>query len=503
MYLFIKMRFLLSIIFFSLCSLIFAQNDFEKFRNRANSNFENFKKQKQEDLKEYLERINSEYSEFMRKAWPEYQSLPAIPSLPKPEPPKPVVVDPQREITNDPIPFSEIIPLSIVPSKPQPLVPVPKPSEIDDPIKEKPISPKPKKNSFKFNFYGDNYEIPVINLDGFKLKDVSESSVADGWYFLTHQNNLELIGYCIDYRDKLNLNDWGYFRFLEKMTSQLLPDKQNEARLLQMFILAQSGYKVRIGRQNGKLILLLPSSSIIYKYPYLMIDGMKFYNTDTTNGNSPINIFNHQFPQEQSFSLYLSGLPQLAENMTSEKYYQSKQNDYVSAYISVNKNLIDFMNDYPITSQWDIYSRASLSTEVKSQLYGPLKAAISGKNITDAANILLQFVQTAFEYKTDGDQFGYERPFFADESLYYPYNDCEDRAIFYSILVKDLLNLDVVLLHYPEHLATAVYFPENVSGDYVEVDGKRYIVCDPTYINSRVGECMPQYKHTSVKIVKI
>ena len=497
------LRLTISILALFVSALSFGQTDFDKFRKRANSNFEKFKKQKQDDLKEYLERINSEYSEFMRKSWPEYKSLPGVPSNPKPKPSKPIVVDPGEGFTNDPVPFSEIIPLSTVPSQPQPIVPIPEPYEMGGPFKETPITPEPKKDSFKFNFYGETYEIPAINLNEFKLRDVSENSVADGWYYLTHKDNLELIGYCIGYRDKLNLNDWGYFRFLETMTSQLLPGKQNEARLLQMFILTQSGYKIRIGRQNGKLILLVPSSEIIYKYPYLVIDGMKFYNTDTTNGNSPINIFNHQFPKEQVFTLYMNELPRLTEDMTARRHFQSKQNNYLSADISVNKNLIDFMNDYPITSQWDLYSKASLSPEVKTQLYGPLKSSLNGKNNIEAANDLLQFVQTAFEYKTDGEQFGYERPFFADENLFYPYNDCEDRAILYSILVKDLLNLEVVLLHYPEHLATAVYFPENVPGDYVEVDGKRFIVCDPTYINSRIGQCMPQYKNTPAKVVKI
>ena len=67
-------------------------------------------------------------------------------------------------------------------------------------------------------------------------------------------------------------------------------------------------------------------------------------------------------------------------------------------------------------------------------------------------------MQTAFDYKTDGDQFGYEKPFFVDELFYYPYSDCEDRAVLYSYLVRTLMGLDVVLLEYPNHMATAVLF---------------------------------------------
>ena len=89
-------------------------------------------------------------------------------------------------------------------------------------------------------------------------------------------------------------------------------------------------------------------------------------------------------------------------------------------------------------------------------MYPKLTQQIKGKSQKDAANILIDFVQTAFEYQTDDVQFGYERPLFADETFFYPYSDCEDRSILFAHLVKDLLGLDVVLLYYPGHLATAV-----------------------------------------------
>lgn len=144
-----------------------------------------------------------------------------------------------------------------------------------------------------------------------------------------------------------------------------------------------------------------------------------------------------------------------------------------------------------------------MSPYAKNQLYPVLRNAIAGKNQRTAANILLQWVQTAFDYQTDEQQFGIERPLYADESLYYPYCDCEDRAILYAIIVKELMGLDAALLLYPGHLATAVAFTEDVAGDYVEVDGRRYVVCDPTYINSSVGDSMPQFKGGSVSVVKI
>jgi hypothetical protein len=141
-----------------------------------------------------------------------------------------------------------------------------------------------------------------------------------------------------------------------------------------------------------------------------------------------------------------------------------------------------------------LYSKASLSNQAKETLYPVLRKAIAGKTQAQAANILLNFVQTGFDYATDQQQVGYERPFYPDESLYYPYCDCEDRSILFACLVRELLGLDVVLLDYPEHLSTAVGFTENVEGDYLMLGDKKYIACDPTYIGADIGMSMPSMK---------
>ena len=57
--------------------------------------------------------------------------------------------------------------------------------------------------------------------------------------------------------------------------------------------------------------------------------------------------------------------------------------------------------------------------------------------------------------------------------------------------MRDLLGLDVALIYYPGHLATAVCFDGEVKGDAMTVDGRRFTVCDPTYIGAPVGAQMP------------
>lgn len=130
-----------------------------------------------------------------------------------------------------------------------------------------------------------------------------------------------------------------------------------------------------------------------------------------------------------------------------------------------------------------------------------MRKAIQGKSQEEAANLLINFVQTAFVYEYDDKVWGEDRAFFAEETLYYPYCDCEDRSILYTRLIRDLLGLKTALIYYPGHLATAVCFTEEVKGDGLLLNGKRYVICDPTYIGAPIGVTMPQMDNQEAKAI--
>lgn len=143
-----------------------------------------------------------------------------------------------------------------------------------------------------------------------------------------------------------------------------------------------------------------------------------------------------------------------------------------------------------------------MNKEIDADLMAQLKSQVGAADKHKAAGMLLDFVQKGFEYATDDEQFGYEKPFFVEELFYYPKCDCEDRSILYRHLVKSLLGLDVVLLDYPNHIATAVRFGDDIPGDYVNVGGVKYTVCDPTYIGAGIGKAMPQFRNTAAKVLR-
>ena len=157
-------------------------------------------------------------------------------------------------------------------------------------------------------------------------------------------------------------------------------------------------------------------------------------------------------------------------------------------------------------TRWRAYAIVPLSDEIINNVYSDLRRLLNGKNTLDAVEILLNFVQTAFTYEYDSKVWGRDRAFFLEETLFYPYCDCEDRSALFGWLVRRYLNLSVIGLQYPGHLATAVCFGDDITIDDATAynyGGKKYYVCDPTYINAKVGQEMPQFKNITPKVIKL
>ncbi len=481
---------------------IYAQSDFDEWRKQSNQDFDTFKAKSEKEFRDFREKSNAEFAEFMSRSWEEFRAFQGIPAPKSPDPVKQPTIEPDRKPTADPLPFGKVTPLSTPEPRPQPVAPIKIPAPTPAPVTPETPTPKPVKSTFSFLFFNTDCKVSLDHTLRFSLRDISEKSVSQTWKTLSGNQYDALISDCIFLRNQLNLSDWGYMLLLKTLSEQFLNKESNEAVLLQMFILTQSGYKVRIARIGDHLALLIPFREILYEYSYTNIGGIKYFVIDKNSGGQSFYVFNHEFPKEQYFS-WQTGQPKLAEKLSAPKTFTSARYPEIQAKVQTNQNLIDFYNNYPMSSDWNLYVLAGLSETVKQSLYPALKDGIAGKSKSEAAEILLRFLQTTFQYQTDGQQFGYERPFFADENFFYSYNDCEDRSILYALLVKDLLGLEVVLLHYPGHLATAVHFPENISGDYLSIDGKKFIVCDPTFIGASIGRAMTQYKNVSANVIKL
>ncbi len=280
---------------------------------------------------------------------------------------------------------------------------------------------------------------------------------------------------------------------------------ENEMILLTAYLYSQSGYKMRLGIDDKGVVLLFGTKHQIYGLPYFDLDGDYYY--PLNGGSENMQIADFAFPNEKNMSLMVAEEPEFARAQSETRKLTAEGYKTVAS-CSVNTNLVDFfasfpssqLDDNPLT-RWAIYANTPLDSTIKEMLYPSLAATMDGKSYPEAADILLDFVQTAFVYEYDDKVWGGDRAFFAEESLYYPYCDCEDRSILFSRLVRDLLGLDVILVYYPGHLATAVRFEEPLNGDYIQLGNDRYLVCDPTYIGACIGMTMPDMDNNAAKVI--
>lgn len=333
------------------------------------------------------------------------------------------------------------------------------------------------------------------------LNGLNENAIADAYEALCNSDYKPLLADCAQIQKDLRLNDWGVFTLVRQVADTYC-GTANESIVMQQFLLNEMGYKARMARKatEDKMMLFVATDCSIYAHPYITLNGQNYYNLSGNNEQCQFYMCQKDSPKaKNSVGMQLKEAPLFPGTVVSSTHQAKGSAARVT--VDVPKALMDFYKDYP-QCDYSVYFNAPVNAAMENRILSSLAPLVQGRNEADAANILINFVQTAFQYQTDGQQFGYEKPFFVEELFYYPYSDCEDRAMLFSYLVRKLLGLDVVLLDYPEHIATAVRFNGNVSGDYLMVNGRKYIVCDPTYIGASIGMTMPRYKTVSAKVLK-
>ena len=379
------------------------------------------------------------------------------------------------------------------------------------PPQPKPVNPilenKESMATSAFEYYGTPMKVRWGNAEKFKLTDTSKKGISDAFLELTSKGYTNLVHDCLELRKEYKLCDWAYYKMLQTIAEKACGKGTNEAVFLQGVLLNQSGYQIRFALEdNTKLHVMSRMDGFPYDRGYLVADGKLFFLMDGCNAKN-LTVCDAAYPGEQMMSLGVPEQPEFKKNMSDNRTVISRFVN-VKADMQMNKNLMDFYSDYPTSydgkdmmTRWAYYANTPVAPEVKDKVYPQLKQQIGNAPKLMAANMLLNWVQMGLTYGYDDKVWGHDRAFFAEESLFYPFCDCEDRSILFSHLIRDLLDLDVVLVYYPGHLYTAVCFNEDVTGDYIMVNGKKFTVADPTYYNASVGKTMSKMDNSKAKVI--
>lgn len=508
-----------SLLFLSFNSL--ALSEYEQFLQQNTLDM----KAQQQEFKEYLDANDKAFIGFLKGQWQEVEvkkpreqdnkpkpiELPKAPEPKKPEP-KPVAKPNEKPV--DVIKPPTIVKPTVAIKPPvivKPVIVAKPATEISQPSlpgpvsKYEPVKKPQNKPQVSFEYFGHQVRITKNSrLNKSITGRLNNDSIADFWQALATAPHKDTINELIKTSENLVLNDWGRALLFNQFVKANGVRDENSRQLVTWFLLTKAGYNARLA-YNQNAYLLLPSQQAIYGVTYFTFKGTRYYALDL-NGNA-LNV-GKAYTYSGSHGDGLAKMNFKHANAMKESPLQRNKKlhfKYNGETFNLNINydlgLIEYSNTVP---QLDLsnYPSEGLSSHTAQQLLEQLQPIVQGQSEVEAVNRIMRFVQTAFAYQTDGEQFKTENYLFPVETLHYPYSDCEDRAALFAWIVQSLLKLDVVLLDYPGHVAAAVAFKNPVKGDSYVSNGKRYTVTDPTYINSTAGMSMPQFKKTPPKVVR-
>lgn len=479
------------ILMFLLFPFFLNAQDFEQIKKQMQEEFDRYSIDRQNGFDDYISKIDQNFSDYLKNAWREYNLFVGIKpdSTPKPNVTPDFKDEPRQKPIDKILPVKPILQKGIDPSI-QPRLPGLSRFEPDD----------YKTNTIDFSFYYQKLSVSYdVNLFVDIPANFSVKNVSNYWDTISQANYIHLLVQMKEISSNLNLNDWGFYKLLETFANQLYPAGSNGSKLLVWYLLTRSDYLIRVGFDGNQVNHLLASSTIIYEKPYYTFNNIRFYLLSSEV--QKVITYEQDFPEARIlFDLNIYKPLKFKNALTNRTLKVNDHGSEIPLNFTYNKACVEFYNDIPL-SDIKLYFDAAFSEEAENSSLSNLKYLITGKTELEAANLILNFVQTGFAYKTDDEQFNAEKYFFPDDNLHYPFCDCEDRSVLFARLIGKLLNLEVIGLEYPGHMATAVAFSSEIQGDHILINEKKFTVCDPTYINAPVGYTMPQFQNVKPTII--
>ncbi|GHT35465.1 hypothetical protein AGMMS49574_24920 [Bacteroidia bacterium] len=446
------------------------------------------RQQLQESFDAHVDSINTEFAKYLAKSWELFKVEAPLKLPPKPEP--------------------KVAPVYVPNTEPPTETPVNAEPAQEDTTSSVAIEPKHDRQAAApaetdgapgLNFFGTPLVLDYAKGKGARLAGTDERQVADYWLQLSRTNYSPFIAGLNAKKASLGVGAWGVYRLIyEWADANFLRQDENEKTVFIVYMLNQAGYKAKIGRAKDALLVMMAFRNTIYGKEYIRSGNECYYIMyGKMLPGVPVASYKLNYGPATSFiDLRMRTPPKLGASVQAIRRTYGK-----GTYIfQCNNNLVDYYNTFPQTDL-EVYAGTPLSTVAIESMNAALAAGLKDKSAGEKLKFLLSFVQDGFGYKTDEEQFGYEKFFFPEESLFYPYSDCEDRAILFCRMVKMFCGLDTLLVEYPTHVAAAVKSAE--PGDAIIYRNERYIICDPTYIGAPVGKTMTGFNNATAKIIAL
>ena len=364
----------------------------------------------------------------------------------------------------------------------------------------------------RFDFYGDpvQFEFDMSSRVEFTAP-LSPESIQGFYTAVLNINYTPIVKALADYKDQHKPDDWLFYQLIRRTAQQISPKAENYNRytMYKWFLLTKSGYDATLAISSDQLLFYVQCDENIYNIPYRVRDGRQYvclnyhdYGTIDFEKTMFTEVAIENPGVKKPFSYKVTQLPDFNKEEYEEKdisfnYYNT---DY-HFKIKLNPHVKSIFANYPVVD-YESYFNIPLSKETYSSLIPSLRKNTKDMNTKNGVDYLMRFTRYAFMFESDSKNFGNEKRLSPEQTLLYENSDCDDRAALFFYLVKEIYDLPMIVLAYPNHITIAVQFEKPV-GKPIMYNGQRYYVCEPTPQKEdlQIGETLPQLKKSSYEVV--
>jgi len=372
----------------------------------------------------------------------------------------------------------------------------------------------PESQQTYINFYGDTVHTPGINQLQVHLNEpISYPSIESFYTSLSQLPIDQLINNLLFYKQEKQLDDWLFYQLIRTAAESISPKKENYHRytLYKWFLLNQTGYAAVTRLRNDTLLLYVQSSENVYDIPSMLYNQEQYICLNFHDYGSNINFEQGRFQDIQivkrsiatkEFSYKINRMPDFNPDSYEVKPIQFAygQRNY-EFKVKVNKSINKLFNNYP-SVEYSMQFTAPLSNATYESLIPALKQTVAKMNQKKGVDYLMHLTRSSFAFENDATLYGKDKRFSPEQTLFSEYSDCEDRAAFFFYLVKEIYNLPMIVLSYPQHVTVAIQF-DSPQGNPIVYKGNQYWVCEPTpqLKNLKIGQGIPSLKKEAFEVV--
>jgi len=323
-----------------------------------------------------------------------------------------------------------------------------------------------QKHPLKFDFNGDTINIGINHADTAaatgaplqQLVKVYEERFVEAAY-------QSLADTLMQYKKNHLTDDWIYYQLIRKTAQEISPKQNNYERytVLKWFLLTRSGYDATLKYGAGRLLFYVQTEDAIFNIPFYYKEGRQYvclnyhdYGYFEIKQEKYEEIKTGYANTGKAFSYKVTRIPEGNNSAYIDRELRFNYYESISHFtVKLNPSIQQMFANYPVVD-YESYFNIPLSRQTYQSLIPALKKHLAGRKVKKGVDFLMRFTRYAFLFEADSVAHGREKRLTPEQTLLYQASDCEDRAALFFYFVKEIYNLPMIVLSYPEHVTIAV-----------------------------------------------